>query len=75
MPFYSVSRQEEACGEHLVHARGCTRYPNEVDAQVLGWHVYCSTAIEAARGFFKHVSGCDACSWPCSIECARAPRR
>ncbi|KQP20042.1 hypothetical protein ASF43_28175 [Pseudorhodoferax sp. Leaf267] len=68
MPYYSVSRKAEADGEHLVHARGCAHYPNELNAQGLGWHVYCSTAVKAAAEFFLQVNGCEVCCWPCHKE-------
>lgn len=65
MPYYSVSRQVEPDGEHLVHARGCERYPNELDAQPLGWHIYCSLALAEAARFFPQVNGCRRCCPPC----------
>ena len=73
MPYYSVSRTPNGVGEHVVHARTCARYPSDIDAQGLGWHVYCSTALKEAAGFFKDVDGCEVCCWPCQKSVSTGP--
>ncbi len=65
MPRYYVNRNAQANGDHEVHTPGCRYFPTAGNVTDLGEHLWCHTAVTAARAYYAQVNGCYYCSNAC----------
>ena len=67
MPRYYVDSYPQSSGHHEVHKYGCDWLSMALQAQDLGEHENCLTAVEAAKHWHVAVSGCEFCSPECHV--------
>ncbi len=65
MEYYCVNKNAQLNGDHEVHRRGCSFYPEIQNRMNLGSFSNCRGAVQEARKFFSRVNGC----YYCSISC------
>jgi hypothetical protein len=64
---YCVNKVAQSNGDHEVHDRSANKWclPKPSNQQDLGTHNTCSSAVEAAKSYFKQVDGCRWCAPSC----------
>lgn len=63
MDHYYVNTNAQSTGEHEVHKKGCSYFP---DAPLyLGYFADCKEAITEAKEHYSNVDGC----YYCCLEC------
>ena len=65
MPSYYVNRNVQLNGDHEVHRPGCAYFPNPENAEYLGEHRFCYTAVIEAKNRGYNANGCYYCSREC----------
>ncbi len=67
MPSFCVNRSAQSNGDHEVHDNSIERscLPMLSNRQDLGYHASCSSAVQAARGYYTQVNGCAHCAPAC----------
>ena len=67
MPQFCVNRNAQSNGDHEVHdvSSGSWCLPAASSRLDLGHHVSCSSAVQAARTYYKQVNGCAWCAPDC----------
>lgn len=68
MAEFCVNKSEQTNGDHEVHERGCVYWPASQNVQGLGWHANCSSAVQAARQYYRQVNGCKTCARSCHTQ-------
>ena len=67
MPRYYVDAYPQSNGDHEVHKYGCDWLSMALQAQDLGEHDDCTTALAAARHWHAAVNGCEFCVPECHL--------
>lgn len=62
---YYVNKNAQANGDHEVHRRGCSYFPDEENLIYVGLHDSCGPAVRAAKKHYRTANGCYYCSNPC----------
>jgi hypothetical protein len=65
MPRYYVNNNEQANGDHEVHAQPCQWLPEPQNRTYLGVFDSCRAAVAEARKHHRQVNGCYYCSRAC----------
>ena len=68
MKQYYVSTQTQSNGDNEVHTDGCTFMPLPLNRINLGEHSSCTTAVVAARKYYRQVNGCKYCCNACHTQ-------
>ena len=63
MAHYYVNKNAQSTGEHEVHKKGCSYFPDE--PKYLGYFSSCDEAIEKAKEYYSNVDGCYFCCPDC----------
>ena len=63
MTHYYVNKNAQANGDHEVHVRSCTYFPNDV--KDLGEHSNCHAAVREAKKTYPKSNGCYYCTEEC----------
>lgn len=67
MPTYCVNKVAQSKGDHEVHDVSTDKWclPIPSNRQDLGRHETCSSAVQAAKVYFRQVNGCRWCATAC----------
>lgn len=63
MPRYYVNKNAQTNGDHEVHIKSCTYFPN--DPKDLGEHSNCHSAVREAKLSYSRSNGCKFCCTEC----------
>jgi hypothetical protein len=67
MDNYYVTKKMKTNGYHVVHTQDCSLLPDLDDVFYLGYFSNCLPAIEKAKRYYQHVTGCEECSELCAV--------
>ena len=62
---YYVNKNAQQNGDHEVHVRGCSYFPNEENAIFLGIFPRCKSAVKKAKQKGYNANGCFWCVNEC----------
>lgn len=65
MATYYVNKNSQSNGDHEVHIRGCSYFPNKENAVYLGDFTNCYSAVLEAKRKGYNANGCYYCSYTC----------
>jgi len=66
MPSYYVNRRAQPNGDHEVHVKGCSWFPEPGSDIYVGEFVDCRGALHKAKAYFDQVNGCYYCARQCN---------
>ncbi|MDB1125484.1 hypothetical protein [Vibrio algarum] len=62
MSLFYVDKKAQENGDHEIHTASCTHSPGIKNCDPLGYHIACSTALDAAKAIYPQSNGCYYCS-------------
>lgn len=62
---YYVNKNAQDNGDHEVHRRGCSYFPDKENARYVGKYNSCFPAVAAAKKIYATANGCYYCSNRC----------
>ena len=64
---YCVNKNAQNNGDHEVHnvSAACSFLPDPANRLALGYHAYCSSAVQSATAHYAQVNGCAYCAPDC----------
>lgn len=65
MSRYYVNKNAQSSGDHEVHKRGCSYFPDEENREYLGDFTGCHPAVVEAKKHYAQVDGCYYCCKNC----------
>ena len=65
MARYYVNKNQQSNGDHEVHKKGCSYFPNSENAEYLGDYYSCFPAVVEAKNRGYNANGCYYCSNEC----------